>query len=366
MEHYKDIVLAVDYHDQQLELRQLDRYTGEESRQRLPTEPTAILQVVQAARSIAVARGGQVVWLMESTTGWARVADLLGDRVKLVTANALAMPKAAAARRKKSDQLDTRRLLQWYCREELIEAYQPDELMRRHRRLARLREDLSRRRTQLSNTINRFLAHETWLERPNLNTRIGRRRVGRMCTQLHADDAWLIQMKLDELEQLAVRLKQVEQRIEEACQSWPAAMQLDQIKGIGPVAAFSILARVGDVTRFTDADALVAYAGLAPATFQSAGSMRHGHLASPGTDKRLRHYVLEAAIWAAKLPRYQPTYERVCHRRGSKIARLVVARRLLRSIYQMLTMNVAFDPGSSDSANDVNTHEMTLKEITIA
>lgn len=361
MDQYKDIVLAVDYHDQQLEVRQLDRQTGEASRFTLATDPAAMLAVVEPARSIAAARGGRVVWLMESTTGWARVETLLGDRAKLVTANVLAMPKAPRARRKKTDKLDAQRLLQWYCREELVEAYQPDESMRRRRRLARLREDLVRRRTQLSNTINRYLAHETWFERPNLGTKIGRCRVRSVCEALHEDDAWFIQTKLDELEQLATRVKQVEQRIEQACADWPAARQLDQIKGVGPVTAFSILARIGDVSRFADADALVAYAGLAPATYQSADNVRHGHLAPPGTDKRLRHYVLEAAIWAAKVPRYQPTYERVCRRRGSKIARLVVARRLLRSIYQMLTMNVAFDPGRSGA-----TQAQPDKELAIA
>lgn len=41
---------------------------------------------------------------MESTTGWARVEALLGDRAKLVTANVLAMPKSPRARRRKTGQ----------------------------------------------------------------------------------------------------------------------------------------------------------------------------------------------------------------------------------------------------------------------
>jgi len=326
----------------------------------VPTEPAAICEVVASARSVAWARGGRVVWLMESTTGWARVAGLLGDGVELVTANALAMPKSAGARRKKTDKLDARRLLRWYCREDLVEAYRPDERVRRRRRLARLREDLGRRRTQLSNTINRFLAHETWEERPNLKTKVGRDRVERVCARLDPDDAWIIELKLEELERVTEQLKRVEGRIERACGEWPAAAQLDQIKGIGPVTAFSILARIGDVSRFADADALVAYAGLAPATYQSSDRVWHGRLAPPGTDKGLRHYVLEAAIWAAKAPRYRGTYERVRRRRGSKVARLAVARRLLRSIYKMLEANVAFDAGQAEPPNGPDSREIAI------
>jgi len=364
MECYQDIVLAVDYHDQQLEVRRLDRWTGQEDRLRVATEPSAIREVVEAAWAVATERGGRVVWVMESTTGWARVQQVLGDRAQLVTANVLAMPKSARARRRKTDKLDAARLLAWYSRGELVEAYRPGPTMRRYRRLARLREDLVRRRTQLSNTINRFLAHETWEARPDLNTRIGRRRVREeLCPRVHADDAWAIEMKLEELEALAVRVKQVEERIARTCAAWPAAAQLDQIKGIGAVTAFSILARIGDIRRFADADGLVAYAGLAPGTYQSSDTVRHGRLAAPGTDKRLRHYVLEAAIWASKLPRYAPTYERMCRRRGSKIARVAVARRLLRSIHKMLSANVAFDAGPDPARTPSKT--ATNQEIAI-
>ena len=59
----------------------------------------------------------------------------------------------------------------------------------------------------------------------------------------------------------------------------------------------------------------------------------------------MRHYLIEATIWARKLARYQPTYERVKRRRGSKVGRLVVARMLVRSIYKILKDGVAFDPG---------------------
>jgi hypothetical protein len=83
---------------------------------------------------------------------------------------------------------------------------------------------------------------------------------------------------------------------------------------------------------------------LAPGVEASDRTRRDGHIGGGGTDTHLRHYLIEASVWARKLPRYQATYERVRLRRGSKVGRLVVARMLLRSIYKILKEGIAFNP----------------------
>jgi hypothetical protein len=60
---------------------------------------------------------------------------------------------------------------------------------------------------------------------------------------------------------------------------------------------------------------------------------REGRIGGGGTDKHLRHYLMEATLWAGQIPRYRATYERTTKRRGNKIGRIVVARLLLRNIY---------------------------------
>ena len=64
----------------------------------------------------------------------------------------------------------------------------------------------------------------------------------------------------------------------------------------------------------------------------------------------MRHYLIEATMWARNLPRYKPTYDRVKRRRGAKVARLVVARMMVRSIYKVLREGVAFDPAPARKA----------------
>jgi len=57
-----------------------------------------------------------------------------------------------------------------------------------------------------------------------------------------------------------------------------------------------------------------------------------------------KNYIIEATVWARKIPRFQPTYKRIATRRGKNIGRLVVGRMLLRSLYKMLHDGVKFDP----------------------
>ena len=59
---------------------------------------------MESARKIAEARGGRVVWIMESTTGWARINDLLDSRIQFVMANVLQLPLPPKAHRRKSEQ----------------------------------------------------------------------------------------------------------------------------------------------------------------------------------------------------------------------------------------------------------------------
>jgi transposase len=124
---------------------------------------------------------------------------------------------------------------------------------------------------------------------------------------------------------------------------WLEAQSVDDIPGIAQIAAVSIMGRIGAIDRFRDADELISYAGLAPGVQRSDETTRDGRIGGGGTDEHLRHYLIEATFWAWRVPRYRPTYERMLYKRGPKIARVVVARMMLRSIYKMLQAQVRFN-----------------------
>jgi transposase len=213
--------------------------------------------------------------------------------------------------------------------------------------LVAYREDLVNRQTALRNWINRYLAHETWYDRTGLWSPKGQHRLRAFLKTLPGTDALVIGQKLDELARLKEQLDVALAGLTAAYQASAEAQRLDAIPGIDVVSAVSIVARIGPVERFGSAEALIGFAGLAPGIQESDRTRRDGHIGGGGTDAHLRHYLIEATVWARKLPRYQPTYERVRLRKGSKVGRLVVARMLLRSISKVLKEGIAFDPGGT-------------------
>jgi transposase len=346
----QDIILTVDYHDRVCVIRRLDRGTGREQvLTEIPTTAESLGRVVDQARR-ELGRRGRVIWTQESTTGWARVQELLAQRVEFNLANVLQMPLPPKARRRKTDKVDTARMQREYLAGTLPLAHQPSPAWRQLRRLVAYREGLVSRRTAVRNWIDRYLAHETWFDRTGLWSPKGQQRLRALLGSWPRTDRVIIEQRLNELtrleEQLGVALKE----LWSAYRDSPAAQRLDAILGIDVVSAVSIVARIGSVERFGNAEALIAFAGLAPGIQESDQTRRDGRIGGGGTDRHLRHYLIEATVWARKLPRYQATYERVKKRRGSKVGRLVVARMLVRSIYKVLKDGVAFDPGTTPRA----------------
>jgi len=68
--------------------------------------------------------------------------------------------------------------------------------------------------------------------------------------ELPATDRFVIDLKIEELELLAKQLEKVEQEMLVVYHAWPEAQRVDAIKGIGPISAVSILARIGPIERF--------------------------------------------------------------------------------------------------------------------
>ena len=340
-------------------IRRRDEGTGQEEVQTVATTAQELSRVAEAALRMTKRRRAEVVWIQESTTGWARVQALLGQRVKFLLANVVQMPLPPKAVRRKTDHLDTARLQREYRNGELPLAHQPPPWWRQVRRLVGLRENLVNRRTALRNWINRYLAHETWENRTNLWSGKGQTRLRQIATGLPGCDGPIVQRKLDELERLAEHLSWAEAQLHEVYRDWPAAQKIDAVRGIGVIAAVSIAARIGPIERFGSAEQLIAFAGLAPGVRQSDATRRDGRIGGGGTDRHLRHYLIEATVWARQLPRYQPAYERVARRRGNKIGRLVVARMLLRSIYKVLRDGVAFEGEASKTSGEVGERTAT-------
>ena len=115
----------------------------------------------------------------------------------------------------------------------------------------------------------------------------------------------------------------------------PRIERLLPIPGIGMTIAATIVAEVWDVSRFQSPDHLCSWAGLTPKEHSSADHVRRGHISKQGS-RWLRWVMVEAAIHALRDPQLREFFNRIACRRGSKIARVAVARRLLTLTYYAL------------------------------
>src|SRR5215467_11172000 len=115
----------------------------------------------------------------------------------------------------------------------------------------------------------------------------------------------------------------------------PRTDRLLPIPGIGPTTAAIVLAEIGDIARFPDADHLCAWAGLTPTERSSADHTRRGHISKQGS-RWLRWIMVEAATRGVANRQLGTFFSSIEKRRGTKIARVALARRLLTVVYYAL------------------------------
>ena len=126
MYNKEDIILAVDYHDENLVIRKFNCHTSQEGLMKCRTTARNIRRIVSDSLNQASKAGGRVFWIMESTTGWARVKEAIGSMASLVVANVLQMPLPPKAHRRKTDKVDTKRMLREFLNGSLPTAFQPE------------------------------------------------------------------------------------------------------------------------------------------------------------------------------------------------------------------------------------------------
>jgi transposase len=128
--------------------------------------------------------------------------------------------------------------------------------------------------------------------------------------------AWLAGRKLDHLEQRIAleemlhavrqasdRIGRLEQAIRAALPGWslaPTAIALMALRGINLIAATSLLAEIGDLTRFCSPRELMAWLGMVPSEHSTGEHVRRGAITKAG-NRRARSMLVECA-WSYRHP----------------------------------------------------------------
>jgi transposase len=114
------------------------------------------------------------------------------------------------------------------------------------------------------------------------------------------------------------------------------------IPGVGPLIAIILVLELGNVQRFPSAKHLASYVGLTPRVRASGDRLRTGHISKEG-NAILRWAAVVAATQAARRPGpLRAWYRTVQQRRGAKIARVALARRLVEIAYHIWKEEVDF------------------------
>ena len=80
----------------------------------------------------------------------------------------------------------------------------------------------------------------------------------------------------------------------------PVVRALQALRGVGLVAAATLMAELGDITRFSNPRQLMAYLGLVPSEHSSGNTRRQGGITKAGNGAARR--VLIEAAWSYRFP----------------------------------------------------------------
>jgi len=109
------------------------------------------------------------------------------------------------------------------------------------------------------------------------------------------------------------------------------------VPGIGSIGAATILAEIGNYRDFDSADKLAAWAGLTPAIYQSADTLKTGKITKTGS-KHLRWILVEVAQAAARKKNsvLKKFFMRLKARKGYTVAIVALARKILCILWHLL------------------------------
>jgi transposase len=151
--------------------------------------------------------------------------------------------------------------------------------------------------------------------------------------------AFLLAKMLARVDAIDADIAELDAKIGEMIAPFAAAVaRLDEIPGIGPVAAAIIIAEIGlDMSRFPTAAHLASWAKFTPGVKESAGKKK-GNGSTGHGNRYLARILGEAAVGAARTDTFLgERYRRIARRRGKKKAIVAVGRSTLVIIWHVLS-----------------------------
>ncbi len=266
---------------------------------------------------------------LEATTNSDAIATMLRPLVARVVVSNPRKTRAIAEAKVKTDKVDARILAQLLAVDFLPETWVADDQTRMRRRLVARRTHLVKQSTRLKNQVHAILSRNLVPTCPHadLFSGVGRRWLAKQ--NLPADEWRSVEALLRQLDFHRDELADLERDIAVDAIDDPVVARLMTIPGVDVTVAVSVVAAVGDFSRFSSPDRLVSYLGLNPKVKQFGDSPAvHGPITKSGR-AQARRMLVEAAFSAARAPGpLRAFYGRIKDRRGFQVATVATARKL--------------------------------------
>jgi transposase len=273
--------------------------------------------------------------VLEATINAWTIYDLLAPLVAEVQVAHPLLVKLISAARVKTDTRDTLHLARLLAANLIPQVWVPPPAVRELRAVIAHRERLVSQRTQALNRIHSVLISHNlappeqeaaWATLPlaplaMLRLQQDRQVVATLSELIRAVDA--------ELTKLSV------------APAWADAMSwLLPLPGVGVVTGMTIMAAIGDITRFPSASKLVGYSGLGASVHASGQTFQTGTITKQGR-RELRTALITVAWSAVRHDAFwRDQFERLSAKKGSGKAVVAIARKLLVVMWHVLTHHV--------------------------
>src|SRR6266851_3313148 len=320
------VIIGCDYHPGFQQIAFVDTETGELQERALQhREEAEKFYRERAAQGLKVCVGmeasGHARWferLLAELTFELWIGDAAEIRTKRV-------------RKQNTDRQDAQLILKLMLKDDFPQIWVPSWENRDLRQLLWHRHRMVQARTRLMNQLQAVALNEGLRCKKRLWREQGREqlesfRLARWASRRRHD-------LLELLDRLNPTIAELSQAVEQEAEKCPEAQRLMTHPGVGPLTALAFVLIIGRAERFQCGKQIASYLGLAPLEDSSGNRRRLGHITKQGSSI-LRFLLVEAAQVAARsIPEWRNKYVHLTMRRGRKIAKVAMARRLAIALY---------------------------------
>jgi transposase len=323
------IIIGCDYHPGFEQIAFVDTETGELQERRLQHREEA----EKFYRDLA-AQGMKVRVGMEAS-GHARWFERLLSELQFeLWIGDAAEISTRRVRKQKTDRQGAQLILKFMLKDDFPQIWVASWENRDLRQLLWHRHRLVQARTRIMNQLQAVALNEGLRCKKRLWREAGREQL-----EAFRLAPWASQRRRDLLElldRLDPTIAHLTQAIEQEVEKCPAAQRLRTHPGVGSLTALAFVLIIGRADRFQCGKQIASYLGLVPLEKSSGNQRRLGHITKQG-NTLLRFLLVEAAqVTVRSIPEWRSKYFHLAMRRGRKIAKVAMARRLAVQMFWMM------------------------------